>query len=333
MRATLCLLLFLVPLAARAQDALSLEVRDRALEGGPPNALILRVHEPLRRVSLEGATGRIGLRTGLSSGDEVEFRLPAPRPGRHRFEGVLKVVFPDGRSAERRLAFDYQLVAPLSYDVDATPDSVAAGRLQVRAEGRALERFEMVLFGAGQRELARLEGPMPAEGRLRWAPPDDKVYRIQLVVHAADGAFREVALHPWKLDVPHEEVLFETGSADIRESEVPKLQASLQAIRKALDEVRPWADAQLFIAGHTDTVGEASANARLSGRRSLAIGRWFQAHGLTVSVWTVGVGEASLAVPTADEVEEARNRRVEYIIAVDRPGLPASFAWRRLRGG
>jgi hypothetical protein len=33
-------------------------------------------------------------------------------------------------------------------------------------------------------------------------------------------------------------------------------------------------------------------------------------------------------VKTADQVDEARNRRVEYILALDAPALPAgSFSW------
>jgi len=323
--------LLTAPTLARAQDALSIEVRDKALIGGPPSAVILQIHEPLREVALDGVEGRVGARSGLKAGDEVEFRLPARTPGRHRFEGTLRVVFPDGRTAERSLAFDYELVAPLELKVVATPESVAGGSLRITSGDRGLARFEMQLYGARQVELARLEGPVPKGGRITWAAPAAKVYRIDLVVHAEDGAYRELALHPWELDVPHEEVLFETGSAALREGEVPKLRASLKAIRAALAEVRPWADAQLFIAGHTDTVGSAADNARLSARRSLAIARWFVEHGLKVPVWTVGLGESALAVATPDEIDEPRNRRVAYIIAVQRPGLPESFRWRRLR--
>jgi hypothetical protein len=35
-----------------------------------------------------------------------------------------------------------------------------------------------------------------------------------------------------------------------------------------------------------------------------------------------GLGERSLLVKTADEVDEPRNRRVDYILALEPPALP-----------
>ena len=63
--------------------------------------------------------------------------------------------------------------------------------------------------------------------------------------------------------------------------------------------------------GHTDTVGAGPQNDDLSRRRAqqvrqMLIDRQFPA----ARIEAVGRGERELAVPTADDVEEPRNRRV-----------------------
>lgn len=73
--------------------------------------------------------------------------------------------------------------------------------------------------------------------------------------------------------------------------------------------------AEVVITGHTDSVGSAEANDRLSLARAEAVRELLVAAGLARAAITVaGRGEREPAVPTADEVGEARNRRVEIKI-------------------
>jgi OOP family OmpA-OmpF porin len=67
----------------------------------------------------------------------------------------------------------------------------------------------------------------------------------------------------------------------------------------------------IVITGHTDTVGAGAGNDVLSAQRAqqvrqILIDRQFPAERIEAA----GRGERDLAVPTADEVEEPRNRRV-----------------------
>lgn len=67
----------------------------------------------------------------------------------------------------------------------------------------------------------------------------------------------------------------------------------------------------IVITGHTDTVGAGASNDVLSAQRAqqvrqILIDRQFPAERIEAA----GRGERDLAVPTADEVEEPRNRRV-----------------------
>ena len=67
----------------------------------------------------------------------------------------------------------------------------------------------------------------------------------------------------------------------------------------------------IVITGHTDTLGAGASNDVLSAQRAqqvrqILIDRQFPAERIEAA----GRGERDLAVPTADEVEEPRNRRV-----------------------
>lgn len=168
-----------------------------------------------------------------------------------------------------------------------------------------------------------------------WTPSSDaRPARIELQAHDVAGGFAGVAILAWSVNIPHEEVVFATDSSEIAETERPKLEASLKLINAALathkDEFgRPT----LFIAGHTDTVGSNAYNLKLSQARAQSIGRWFKSRGLRIPIAYEGFGETALAVQTADNTDEPRNRRADYILAAEEPALKAvGFrpSWKRI---
>ncbi len=72
---------------------------------------------------------------------------------------------------------------------------------------------------------------------------------------------------------------------------------------------------EVVVTGHTDRMGAVEANDRLSLARAEAVREILVAAGVPAAAITVaGRGEREPAVPTADEVAEARNRRVEIKI-------------------
>ena len=158
--------------------------------------------------------------------------------------------------------------------------------------------------------------------------------RIELRAHDVAGGFAGVEIFSWSVSIPHEEVVFQTDSAEILASERPKLDASLQKINAALGTHRDeFGRPTLFVAGHTDTVGADAHNLKLSQARAQAISRWFKSHGLRIPVAYEGFGESTPAVRTADNVDEIRNRRVDYILSVEEPALRAlGFrpSWKRV---
>lgn len=91
--------------------------------------------------------------------------------------------------------------------------------------------------------------------------------------------------------------------------------ASQTTLETALADIASRAACEVLLEGHTDTVGTLEANDRLALARADAVRGLLTQAGLTAAfVRVVGRGERSLLVPTADEVDEPRNRRVEVTV-------------------
>jgi len=167
-----------------------------------------------------------------------------------------------------------------------------------------------------------------------WSPSTDaNVGRIEVFAYDEDGAYKGIAIVPWSVSIPHEEVNFRRDSAEIDDSEKPKLEASFVKVNEAISAHKELGKITLFIAGHTDTVATAAYNFQLSRARAQAIALWFRRRGLKVPIAFEGFGESALLVKTADEVDEPKNRRVDYILSVDEPAFRTTGfrpSWRRI---
>jgi outer membrane protein OmpA-like peptidoglycan-associated protein len=70
--------------------------------------------------------------------------------------------------------------------------------------------------------------------------------------------------------------------------------------------------AEIAVIGHTDRVGALEDNDTLSLRRAERVRKDFVDRGIpTGAIYVAGRGEREPIVPTADEVSEPLNRRVE----------------------
>ena len=93
-----------------------------------------------------------------------------------------------------------------------------------------------------------------------------------------------------------------------------------QVVQQAAQNALQGNATQIVATGHTDTVGTDSYNLALSKRRAGAVRTELMHDGVAGNlISTSGVGESDLAVPTAQNVNEPRNRRVE--ITVQAPGM------------
>ncbi|HKP78646.1 MAG TPA: OmpA family protein, partial [Phenylobacterium sp.] len=114
-------------------------------------------------------------------------------------------------------------------------------------------------------------------------------------------------LMSWAPSAPQVYVMyFVEGTTDLTPESLPILDA-LRAAAKP--------DSEVQITGHTDTTGSEETNDKLSYDRAVEIRAALVKQGLPFeSAKVVGRGERELRVPTADEVGELANRRVEVIL-------------------
>jgi len=82
-----------------------------------------------------------------------------------------------------------------------------------------------------------------------------------------------------------------------------------------LDSLKEYPAPEVAVIGHTDRVGPAAVNERLARDRAEAIYDILVQEGLDPNLMMVSShGEANPLVPTADEVPEPQNRRVEVMV-------------------
>ena len=87
-----------------------------------------------------------------------------------------------------------------------------------------------------------------------------------------------------------------------------------RVLKDAAENAKKSGVSRIMVTGHTDTVGTAPYNQRLSERRAAAVRDFLVKEGLTQGqISTVGRGKSEPLVPTGDGVREPRNRRAEIV--------------------
>ena len=171
---------------------------------------------------------------------------------------------------------------------------------------------------------------------VRWnQDKDTPTGSISLRMYDRDEHFIDQEYSAWYVPIPHEEVNFRMDSSDIDAPEVPKLDVAFGKIQEVLskDKAREHKNLTLYIAGHTDTVGNNGYNLQLSMRRAQSLARWFRQKGVRIPIAYEGFGETVLRVQTPDNTVEVRNRRADYIIADEAPpmtGVGFKPSWKKI---
>jgi outer membrane protein OmpA-like peptidoglycan-associated protein len=227
--------------------------------------------------------------------------------------------------------------AKLALSVDRQSINLERGVLEASMDG-PICKIAMTITLKGQPKIEYSFSYTKPKRELTWQPvPRDQIEKIEIRISASDGAYQAVAVVPWSARIDHQEVVFDTDKADIRQSEVPALEDSLAKIKQVLQTVenKGLGTITLFIAGHTDTRGSNERNLDLSRRRAQSIAGWFKTRGLCIPIAFDGFGETILRKVTGDEVDAQENRRVDYILAVEAPavGKGAKPAWKWISKG
>jgi len=231
---------------------------------------------------------------------------------------------------------------PLRVQVEKSKVDLKAHRLEVKMSHPA-GKVKITVVGESGATLA--DDTIDFQGRaagtpliVTWSPSSDEgVSTIDVTAYDAQGSWVGVQISPWFVAIPHEDVNFKTDRSDIETSEAPKLDAALAKINEALAKDKAHgkqhAGITLYIAGHTDTVGSADHNRKLSDDRARSIAAWFRQHGVPTAIAFAGFGETAPAVKTADNVDEPRNRRADYVLSDGPPQYSGGLnpAWRQVR--
>lgn len=101
---------------------------------------------------------------------------------------------------------------------------------------------------------------------------------------------------------------FESGSTQLTPESAPRLPEAVTAIQAR-------ASRYVSVIGHSDTMGDEEANIVLSLRRAEAVKQMLVQAGVDASAVDISShGESNPIVPTADNVANAENRRVEIVV-------------------
>jgi outer membrane protein OmpA-like peptidoglycan-associated protein len=208
---------------------------------------------------------------------------------------------------------------------------------------RAVQTATLRVIGEDGTELgtgsASYDHPSTDWLAISWTQSADaRVMKLELRVEAGDGVATNLELIPWSVAIDHEDVSFATDQATIEPGEQTKLDVSLAKIEEIIKRTGRFMKLELYIAGHTDTVGPDAKNLKLSLERARAIGSYFRRKKLAIPIAVAGFGEHVLKVPTPDDTDERANRRADYVLGpaggappFKGPYLKAHADWKALK--
>lgn len=336
------LLMCALPFSAQAND-ITLELKATALAAENPQ-VIVNVHKDLERARLTLKSSKRSFNKVLGpkkSGQKLIFTLPHKAPGTLAWSGKLSVTFEDGASGEMPLNFKTERVTSFQFQVLSTQDEIRDKNEISISMQRPCSKVEVEVYGDNGALIASTAkefGNAAPGTKLTtvWDPRlDTPPLHVRVKAFDDKGVFSTVDSFPYVIDVPHDEVEFESGKANVRKSEEHKLDKALAPVEKALVRYQKAVQLsgkkiRLFVLGHTDTVGGSAFNRGLSNKRALSIARWFRSHGIQTEIYARGFGEDRLKVDTLDNTDNAQNRRADYQVAVDSP-TGSLKGWTRVR--
>jgi outer membrane protein OmpA-like peptidoglycan-associated protein len=263
---------------------------------------------------------------GLGAGSKktLSFRHPG---GTLAYKSVMDVTWGDGEQDKFTLDFEATRVGKLVMDIKSEDVDLDARKLKVRVTNPAAS-IELTILGESGQEIAvsrELFDPPAAPGtnlELAWEEPSEKILTMTLKVYDIAGFWVGMKITPFSIEIPHDELVFDSGASAVRADQSPKLEATWGHVQEALLKHGTLLQLKLFIAGYTDTVGDKASNRALSHARAASIAAWFRKRGLKIPIYYAGFGEDVLAVQTPDETEEQKNRRAIYILSSHTPSGP-----------
>ena len=255
----------------------------------------------------------------ITPGQPVTLTLTGLPEGAFQCNGAVELSASDGSTGSMPLGFDVVTLGSLTWTWSRADLDLGAGTLRTHPS-RPLSRAVLHVYGLpGRIEQSVADLMDPAQPMFAWST-DQEVLKLVVEGEDAHGFRSQLELSPWSYAIPHEDVVFASGSATIEPGEVAKLESTWGEIEATLAKYGAVVRIELYVAGCTDTVGAGDTNQALSERRARSIAEWFQSRGFPAKIHFQGLGERALAVTTPDETSEQANRRAIYLLAAQAPG-------------
>lgn len=341
---SISLAFLLAPSPAAAEGpAWQYRVKDR-VKPGQPAEIVLASANGAHDVQLvitgpDGASETFTFKK-LAPGKEHTLKFKVPT-GITAWTGEL-VGSADGATTTAQISMKIAAIEPLDVKFSKGDVDLVAGRVVIHPT-HEVAKAEVKGFGDGGSVVVDEEvdlGGATGNVVVQFTVPEDAALkRLELKVHDAWGFWVGLRVVSWSAEIPHEDVVFESGKWDIPPAEAhkldgvfAKLESEIQRFKTELGDEAASVDLKVYVAGYTDTVGSPGDNRALSDKRARAIAEYFRTHGVKLPIAYQGFGEAALAVATPDDTDQPQNRRATYVLANVPPGgrgFPGA-SWQRL---
>ena len=318
-------------------ELLGLSIRSKVQVGGQNPALVLTPAISVKKLSIKLTTeGRsVNLRSGpIARGKKKELTWKQP-VGTAKWNAVINVVYGNGDKSDTTIDFETTVFPKIAHtiskkDVDLENQSLTvklnqpAARVDLTVWGDNGE----IIYNDGE-DFNEVEANTPLV--VSWEQPEGvAVLKLSLKVHSVFGFWSGAEITPWEADIPHEDVEFDFGKADVRPDQAPRIDKTLELLADKIKRYGGLLKLNLYVGGFTDSVGSPGSNIELSQRRARSIGTYFRRKGVKIPIYFKGYGEAHQAVKTPDETKEPKNRRAVYILSTSPPRALSAGGWMRL---
>jgi len=343
----ICSLVVLLVAGSAAAQPVSFEVHGDARAGQKPQIKISAVQSVTDlRLELDRDDGKHFTlhHPTLAKGQSVILAIGDGAAGKASYQGTISAAL--AGQPERwsdALTFETLVQGSITVSYDAEHLDLDKHVLQFKLS-RPAGTAELTVIGDDGSQLGTGSATYKKEPPDTWLaiswtqPAGTRVMKLVLHVVAADGLATGVELIPWSVAIDHEDVNFASNSAAIEPGEEAKLDASLAKIEEVVKRSERFVKMELYVAGHTDTVGPSAKNRTLSLDRARAIAAYFRRKGLALPIAFAGFGEDVPRVKTPDNTDERANRRADYVIGpagapppFNGPYLKAHADWKQLR--
>jgi outer membrane protein OmpA-like peptidoglycan-associated protein len=204
-----------------------------------------------------------------------------------------------------RTAFGYQGIGGVAYKVNDA--------LSLKGEYRYLATVDTEMpnepgVGAGTAKMAYESHAVLVGFIYRFGAKAKPMPAVKAAAFAAAPAPKAPEPPPAVVQPHAFQVFFDFDKSTIRSD-------ARKTIEQAAAIVKAQGNARIDLTGHTDTVGTAAYNMKLSIRRAEAVKKVLVELGIPAGeIGVVGKGKTDLLVQTPDGVREPKNRRVEIVL-------------------